>query len=180
MSKYNYFRQGFLCPDEEQRLLTKQFYNNAFEIYARFNDWKDDDRFYFIPLYMRMTYSVQGMVLEMAPDPVWMGSFVRCSLEHPELFQITCPRCKRKVFPYHCVGSPLSGRVDLTYRCKCGKKGYVVVSGWQIRADALRDQVEMDKVRNCEFMQENLGGDQTADINELMSFLSKERIPQSG
>lgn len=55
----------------------------------------------------------------------------------------------------------------------------MVVSGWQIRADALRDQVEMDKARNSKFMQDNLGGDQTADINELMSFLRKERIPQS-
>jgi hypothetical protein len=127
---------------------------------------------------MMMTFSVHGMVLEMAPDPVWMGSFVRCSLEHPELFQITCPRCKRKVFPYHCVGSPLSGRVDLEYGCKCGKKGYVVVSGWQIRADALRDQLEIDKARNFEFMKDNLGGDHTADIDELMSFLWKGGIPQ--
>ena len=54
----------------------------------------------------------------------------------------------------------------------------MVVSGWQIRADALRDQLEIDKARNFEFMKDNLGGDRTADINELMSFLSKERIPQ--
>ena len=178
MSKYNYFRQGFICPDEEQRLLAKQFYKNAYEIYARFNDWKDDDRFYFIPLYMRMTYSVNGFVLEMAPDPVWMGSFVRCGLEHPELFQITCPKCKRKIFPYRYVGSPLSGHVVLEYGCKCGKKGYVDVSGWQIRANALRDQLEKDKERNSEFMQDNLGGDYTADIDQLMNFLRKEGIPQ--
>lgn len=166
-------------PDEEQRILPKQFYNNAYEIYAHFDDWKDLGRFYFIPLYLEMTYSVNGMVLEMAPDPVWMGSFVRCSLEHPELFQITCPRCKRKIFPFRYVGSALSGRVDLEYECKCGKKGYESVSGWRIRATALRDQLAGDEERYNKFMKDNLGGGYTADINELMEWLNKE-IPGKG
>ena len=175
MEKYNYFKQGVMRPDEEQRLLTKQFYNNASEIYARFDDWKDNDRFYFIPLYLEMTYSVNGMVLELAPDPVWMGSFVQCCINHPELFQITCPRCKRKLFPYRYVGSPLSGRVDLEYECKCGKKGYETVSGWRIRANALRDKLEKDKARNRKFQQHNPSAP-PANLKELMNFLNKERI----
>jgi hypothetical protein len=150
MDKYNFFRKAGLRPTEEQRLLTKLFYINANEIYARFDDWKDDDRFYFIPLYMEMTYCM-GWVAEIAPDPVWLGSFIRCNLEHPELFQVTCPKCKKTLYPYRYVGSPLSGRVDLEYECQCGKKGYEMVSGWRIRAIALRDQLESDKARRFKF-----------------------------
>lgn len=145
-NKYNYFKQDALRPDEEQRLLTKPFYRHSAEIYARYDDWKDIDRFYFIPLYLEMTYSM-GWVAEMAPDPVWLGSFVRCSLEHPELFQYKCPKCKKTVFPYRYVGSPLSGRVDLEGRCVCGWKGFESVSGWRIRATALRDRLATDKLR---------------------------------
>jgi hypothetical protein len=107
MKEYNFFKQDALRPTEEQRLLTKQFYQNSVEIYARFDDWKDIDKFYFIPLYLEMTYSC-GWVAEIAPDPVWLGSFVRCSLEHPDLFQYNCPDCGRPIHPYRYVGSPLS------------------------------------------------------------------------
>ncbi len=60
-------------PTEERRLLTRQFYQNASAIYSSYNDWKDDDSIYFIPLYLEMTYSIGGKVLEIAPDPVRMG-----------------------------------------------------------------------------------------------------------
>ena len=176
MGKYNFFKQSAMRRNEEQRILTKQFYNKAYEIYERFDDWKDLDRFYFIPLYLEMTYSVNGMVLEMAPDPVWMGSFVQCSLDHPGLFQFKCHRCKSEIFPFRYVGSALSGRVDLEYKCKCGKKGYESVSGWRIRATALRDQLARDEVRKSKFIQDTLGGDHPADINELLNFLNKEKI----
>ena len=146
MKKYNFFKQDALRPTEEQRLRTKLFYQNAGEIYARFDDWKDIDKFYFIPLYMEMTYSC-GWVAEMAPDPVWLGSFVRCTLEHPDLFQYKCRKCGRTVYPYRYVGSPLSGRVDLEGRCQCGRSGFESVSGWRIRAIALREQADSDIVR---------------------------------
>lgn len=150
MDKYNFFRKAGLRPNEEQRLLTKLFYINADEIYARFDDWKDNDSLYFIPLHMEMTYRM-GWVAEIAPDPVWLGSFVRCNLNHPELFQVTCPKCKKTLLPFRYVGSPLSGRVDLEYECQCGEKGYEMVSGWRIRAIALRDQLESDKARSIKF-----------------------------
>ena len=150
MDKYNFFRKAGLRPTEEQRLLTKLFYINANEIYSRFDDWKDNDRFYFIPLFMEMTYSM-GWVAEIAPDPVWLGSFVRCNIEHPELFQVTCPYCKKTIFPYRYVGSPLSGRVDLEYECQCGKKGFEMVTGWRIRAITLRDQINRDRLRNLTY-----------------------------
>ena len=144
--KYNFFKQVALHPTEEQLRLTKVFYQNAVEIYASYDDWKDIDKFYFIPLYLEMTYSC-GWVAEMAPDPVWLGSFVRCTLEHPDLFQYKCPKCGKTVFPYRYCGSPLSGRVDLEGRCNCGWKGYEMVSGWRLRATALRDQLASDKAR---------------------------------
>ena len=146
MEKYNFFKQDALRPTEEQRRLTKLFYRNAGEIYARFDEWKDIDKFYFIPLYMEMTYSC-GWVAEIAPDPVWLGSFVRCILEHPELFQYHCPTCSRVVHPYRYVGSPLSGVVHLEGRCECGWQGFEEVSGWRKRAEVLRDRAAIDMPR---------------------------------
>ena len=143
MKKYNFFKKGGVRPTAEQLLDTKLFYRNAVDIYARFDQWKDIARFYYIPLYLELTYCC-GWVAEIAPDPVWLGSFVRCTLENPELFQYRCPECGKPVFPYRYVGSPLSGRVDLEGRCECGWKGYEIVSGWRVRAQALRDTIRHD------------------------------------
>lgn len=140
MKKYNFIKTDGRRPSQEQQLDTQLFYQNAPEIYARFEEWKDIDRFYFIPLYMEMTYSC-GWVAEIAPDPVWLGSFVRCTLEHPELFQYKCPKCGKTVFPYRYVGSPLSGVVHLEGRCDCGWKGFDGIIGWRTRANALRDTI---------------------------------------
>ena len=146
MDKYNFFKQGGTRPTAEQLLDTKLFYQNSVDIYAHYDQWKDDDRFYFIPLYMQMTYSCAGWVAEMAPDPVWLGSFVRCTLEHPELFQNRCPECGEEVHPYRYVGSPLSGIVHLEGRCVCGWHGVEEVSGWHLRATALRNQLASDEL----------------------------------
>ena len=143
MDKYNFFKKGGLRPSQEQLLDTKLFYQNAPEIYARYDEWKDIDRFYYIPLYLEMTYSC-GWVAEMAPDPVWLGSFVRCTLEHPDLFQYRCPECSKVVHPYRYVGSPLSGVVHLEGQCECGWHGIEEVSGWRVRATALRDTIRQD------------------------------------
>ena len=148
MDNYNFFKQGGLRPTAEQLLDTKLFFQNSVEIYNRFDEWKDNDNFYFIPLFLQMTYSCAGWVAEIATDPVWLGSFVRCTKEHPELFQYQCPECGMTVFPYRYCGSPLSGRVDLEGRCECGWKGFEMVSGWRIRATTLRDQISNDTQRN--------------------------------
>lgn len=171
MDKYNFFRQGGPVPSEEQRLLTKQFYQNAGVIYAHYNEWKDDDHFYFIPLYLEMTYSL-GWVAEIAPDPVWMGSFVRCILEHPDLFQYKCPKCGKTVFPYRFVGSPLSGRVDLEGRCDCGWVGDEMVSGWRLRATTLRDQIASDQSRYHKYKLLHLGH-KTSTVEDLIASLYK-------
>ena len=145
MKKYNFFKKGGLRPTAEQLLDTKLFYQNAPTFYSRFDEWKHIDRFYYIPLYMEMTYSC-GWIAEMAPDPVWLGSFVRCTLEHPELFQYRCPKCGKTILPYRYSGSPLSGRVDLEGRCECGWEGFKSVSGWFERARTLRDTIRQDDI----------------------------------
>ena len=172
MEKYFFLKRDALRPTEEQRLLTKPFYQNANTIYARFDEWKDIDKFYFIPLYLEMTYCINGIVAEMAPDPVWLGSFVRCTLEHPELFQYQCPECGKTVLPYRYVGSPLSGVVHLEGRCDCGWKGFEPVSGWHIRATALRDQIEGDKLRYGAYRMLHLGA-AVASIEDLVKWLGR-------
>ena len=49
MDKNQFFKKDALRPTVEQRLQTKPFYQNANLIYRRYDDWKGDDRFYFIP-----------------------------------------------------------------------------------------------------------------------------------
>lgn len=123
------------------------FVRHANEIYAHFNDWKSIDRFYFIPLELDMTYFIDGHRISMADGPLYLGTFVRTVLEHPELFQFKCPACGKVVLPYRFCGSPLSGRVDLEGACNCGWEGFESVSGWHIRAEALRAQISKDKRR---------------------------------
>ena len=171
MKKYNFFKQDALRPTEEQRLRTKVFYKNAGEIYARFDDWKEIDKFYFIPLYMEMTYSC-GWVAEMAPDPVWLGSFVRCTLEHPDLFKYPCPECDKVVHPFRYVGSPRSGIVHLEGRCDCGWHGVKEVLGWRLRATALRDQVVRDKLRHRKYRLLHPGAG-ASTVEELLEWLRK-------
>ncbi len=61
-----------------------------FAILASFSKWRDIDRFYFIPLPLDMSYRVAGMVTHIAPPPYYLGTLLRCSLEHPELFSAEC------------------------------------------------------------------------------------------
>ena len=172
MDKNNFFKQGALRPTEEQRLLTKPFYQSANNIYQLLNDWKDNDRFYFIPLYLEMTYSINGIVSELAPDPVWLGSFIRCTLDHPDLFQYKCPKCSKTVLPFRYVGSPLSGRVDLEGYCECGWRGHETVSGWFKRGEALREQIAADNARHRKFKLLH-PGTEPATVEELISWLNR-------
>ena len=60
--------------------------------------------------------------------------------------------------------------VHLEGRCNCGGKGFEPVSGWHIRATALRDQIEGDKFRHtkCRLLHP---GFKIATINELIDCL---------
>ena len=168
MKKYDFFKKDWTCPTDEQLLDTKLFYQNSVEIYAHYDQWKDIDRFYRIPLYLRMTYSC-GWVAEIAPDPVWLGSFVRCTLEHPELFQYQCPECGKVVHPHRYVGSPLSGVVHLEGRCECGWHGFEEVSGWNLRATTLRDTISQDNTLRKRLRRKIKG--ETSTIAELLKWL---------
>ena len=172
---YDFIRRGGVCPSEEQRLQTREFYRNAVEIYARFDNWKDYDRFYFLPLYLEMTYTVGGIVAEVAPDPVWLGSFVSAVRLHPELLQYPCPKCGKTVFPYRFVGSPLSGRVDLEGRCSCGWKGFEMVSGWRERAAVLREQIERDAPRYRKYRLLHPGSS-PASVSDLLRLLGEGHV----
>ena len=172
MDKTIFIRKSALRPTEEQRLLTQPFYQNANIIYQHFDEWKDINRFYFIPLYLEMTYSINGIVAELAPDPVCLGSFVQTIRNHPELFQFQCPDCGKSVLPYRFVGSPLSGRVDLEGYCDCGWEGYKTVSGWFKRGETLREQLTADKRRNNKYKLLHLNAE-PATIEDLLHTLDR-------
>ena len=172
MDKNNFIRKSALRPTEEQRLLTKPFYQNANTIFQHFDDWKDIDRFYFIPLYLVMTYTVAGITAELAPDPVWLGSFVQTIRNHPDLFQYQCPGCGKPILPYRFVGSPLSGRVDLEGYCDCGWKGYKTVSGWFKRGATLRKQMAANVRRHAHYKLLHLNAE-LATVKELLELLNR-------
>ena len=44
MKEYNFFKTYGHRPSEEQTLDTQLFYRNSPEIYARFDEWKDNER----------------------------------------------------------------------------------------------------------------------------------------
>ena len=58
------------------------------------------------------------------------------------------PRCGKALSAHAFNGSPLSGRVDLSLRCPdCGWEGYIPVSGWKRRSEALRKVQREDRRR---------------------------------
>ena len=118
---------------------TVRFFRNANEIYSRFNDWKDNERFYFIPMKMRLLYACPPGGIYMVPDPVFLGTYVRNNLEFSDYFTASCPNCGKQLYPYHIDGCPTSERVDLQLSCnECGWKGFVEVEGWHIRSRMLK------------------------------------------
>ena len=173
MDKYNFFKKDASRPDAGLLSDTKLFYRKAAEICARFDKWKGVDSLYFIPLYMEMTYSINGIVSELAPDPVWLGSFIQTTFNHLELFQFQCPKCGKAVLPYRYAGSPLSGRVDLEGHCDCGWSGVETVSGWFKRGEALREQIAADKSRYLRYKLLHPKAE-PATIEELLTNLKKD------
>lgn len=157
---------------DEFWLDTILYFRNYREIIRRYDDWKDIDRFYFIPLKLNMTYSIGGHSISMADGTICLGSFIRNTLEHPELFSFRCPKCGESLYPYGYSGSPLSGRVDLQAHCGCGWGGYEMVSGWRLRSDALKSTQKSDSWRHRLF---NLKGGAPATIRELLDWLNEKQ-----
>ena len=159
--------------NDELWLDTICFFRNANEIFRRFDDWKGTDRFYFIPLKLNMAYSINGYVVRMAEGPIYLGTFVRNTLAHPELFSFKCPKCGKTVYPYGYNGSPLSGRVDLQGTCECGWSDYVMVSGWRKRSDALKDTQRQDRFRLAKYKALNCFQGRFATVADLKEWLEK-------
>ena len=103
------------------------FYRYANEIYSRFDEWKDEKRFYFIKLKMRTIDFAREGEFPMFKDPVYLGSFVRNVLEYEEYFTAACPDCGHKIYPYRFRGFPYGGgNVELHASCpSCGWTGMV-------------------------------------------------------
>ncbi len=74
-----------------------RFIRNANEIYARYADWSKLDRFYFIPLKLDMTYVLDGIPVRMAEAPIYLGTFIRNTLEHKDLFTTPLPPLRSPV-----------------------------------------------------------------------------------
>ena len=155
---------------DELWLDTICFFRNSKEIYRRFDEWKNIDRFYFIPLKLSMTYCFGGHAIRMADGTLYLGTFIRNTLEHPELFTAPCPKCSRTLYPYAYNGSPMSGRVDLQARCECGWNDSMTVSGWQVRSNALRATQDQDRPRFSKFSDRLVP---EATIKELLEWLHK-------
>ncbi len=153
-----------------QKLDTIRFFRNVNLIYERYDDWKAVDRFYFIPLKLEMTYRIAGHSISLADAPVYLGSFVRTSLEYPELFDVVCPECGKVLHPYGYNGSPLSGRVDLEATCPCGWDSYVSVSGWRVRSEALKTVQKQDRARHLQ-MRLFHPWNRPSSIAELLEYL---------
>jgi len=137
-----------LAAGDSVKVDTIRFFRNSNEIYRRFDDWKGIDKFYFIPLKLEMTYGIGGHSISMAEGPLYLGTFISNTLQHPDLFTEPCPQCGHQLMPYGYNGSPLSGRVDLEATCpECGWNSYVSVSGWRIRSEALKASQKADRLR---------------------------------
>ena len=154
---------------DEFWLDTILYFRNYHNIIHRYDDWKDIDCFYLIPLKLSLSYCIGGHVINMAEGPVYLGTFVRNTLEHPRLYTFMCPDCGKTIYPYGYNGSPLSGRVDLEGTCECGWDGYETVSGWRIRSETLKRTQQQDRWRaNLRLRKKN-----TATIQELLDWLQR-------
>ena len=146
--KFSQVESQALAAGDAAKLDTIRFIRNSNEIYRRFDDWKDIDKFYFIPLKLEMTYGIAGHNTSMANEPLCLGTFIKNTLQHPDLFTAPCPHCGHQLLPYGYNGSPLSGRVDLEATCpECGWDSFVAVSGWRIRSEALKASQKADRPR---------------------------------
>ncbi|MBQ3881281.1 MAG: hypothetical protein II730_02180 [Bacteroidales bacterium] len=146
--KISVTRQGEVRPSDATRAATRLYLRHAADLVRSFDSWKENPRYYFIELGLNMAYFVAGVTAHIAEPPYHLGTIIRCSLEHPELFSFSCPECGKPVYSHSYNGSPLSGRFDLSGVCpECGWRGYVTKSGWWVRSDALKAVQKEDRKR---------------------------------
>ena len=151
-------------------------------IYSHYDEWKDNDRFYFIPLEMRLLYARPPGGIFMVPDPVFLGTFVRNNIEFSDFFSASCPGCGHRLYPYHIDGCPASERVDLQLSCcDCGWEGMVRVGGWHMRSEMLKLTQAKDRLR-LERLLLTKPGFKAADLKGFMEYcvlIAVDRIERS-
>ena len=106
--------------------ITKLYSRHASTLFAHFDEWKGNDAFYFVELRLDMAYvASSGLIAEIAHPPYYLGTMVRNTLLHPELFACECPHGHR-AYAYTYSGSPLSGSVSQAMACPvCGWNQYM-------------------------------------------------------
>ena len=163
---------SFNCvPRGEERIALRLYYKHAATLLREFDRWKNIDRFYFIPLKLNMAYFCAGGATAIALPPYFIGTILRNSIEHPELFGTAC-ECGHQAYGYSFNGSPLSGRIDISHACPyCGEIIETVESGWRVRSESLTATQEEDLKRGRR-MRLWHPGFEPATIQELLRYLN--------
>jgi len=127
--------------------IAKLYARHASSLIAHFDDWKGKDEFYFIELRLDMAYVSTGFISRMANPPYFLGTMIRNSLLHPDLFGCRCPN-GHQAYAYSYTGSPLSGNVSQSMACPmCGWNQTTERSGWHNRSLALKAALAEDSDR---------------------------------
>ncbi len=152
------------------------FERNAAALFRHYEKWKDIPQCYFIKLRLNLGYyNTGGLAMWMARPPYWLGTIVRNSIEHPDLFGAKCT-CGCQAYAYRYAGSPLSGRVGLQVACPgCGRTWSVDERGWKVRSDVLQATQSEDK-RFVKLLEEEGVDYKIADIRELLRYIG---VPES-
>ena len=162
----------FNClPQGDERIALRLYFKHAATLLREFNQWKDIDRFYYIPIKLNMAYFCVGWAAAVAFPPYFIGTILRNSIEHPDLFSTQC-ECGHQAYGYSYNGSPLSGRFDISHACPCcGQVTRTTESGWRIRSEVLKATQEEDMKRGRQ-MQFWHPGFEPATIQELLRYLN--------
>ncbi len=150
--------------------IAKLYFRHASTLIARFDDWKGNDEFYFIELWLDMAYVSTGFIARMANPPYFLGTIVRNSLLHPELFSSECPGGHLAI-AYTYSGSPLSGRVSQAMVCPaCGWNAWTERRGWHDRSKALK-ATQAEDLERLKLLKESTPGFNPKDLRDLLRSL---------
>ena len=151
--------------------ITKLYFRHASTLIAHYDDWKGKDEFFFIELRLDMAYVSTGFIARIANPPYFLGTIVRNSLLHPDLFSSNCPN-GHQAFAYTYSGSPLSGRVSQAMACPiCGWNAWTERRGWHDRSRALKGTQAKDLER-YRILKETNPDFKSADLRDLLRSLA--------
>lgn len=150
--------------------ITKLYFRHVPTLVAHYDEWKDKDEYYFIALGLDMAYVSTAFTVRIADPPYHLGTVIRTSLAHPNLFSCPCPR-GHEAFAYTYAGSPLSGRVSQAMACPvCGWNGWIPRTGWMSRSKTLK-AVQAEDRKRLKLLEKEKPGFKGADLRDLLRFL---------